>query len=196
VPSHGNLLFISSQQIQKSILEKFPEIGRIKVEKNFLTRKLVIDVVERQELAAWCLTEAKHPILPCIALDSQGVSFREKKEIPADIPIIVFSQVSPPALGSVAIDPKILPFVVELKRTLESWNIFQIASVKIQSFSLEPGFIAVHTTEGWDAYFTQEEDRVWQETKLREVLEKQFPQEKRHRLEYIDVRFGNQAYIK
>ena len=51
-------------------------------------------------------------------------------------------------------------------------------------------------TEGWEIYFTQEEDRSWQETKLREVLEKQIPPEKRSRLQYIDVRFGNQAYVK
>ena len=35
-----------------------------------------------------------------------------------------------------------------------------------------------------------------QETKLQEVLEKQISPEKRSRLQYIDVRFGNQAYVK
>ena len=197
VPARGNLFLISSDQIQKSILNKFPEIGRVQAQKNFLTHKLAIDIVERQKFVVWCRAEGKHPILPCIILDSQGVAFREEKEIPPDVPVIVFSQASLPAFGSIAVDPKILLFVVELKKTLESWNIFQAASTKIQSFSLEPGLVAAHTTEGWNVYFTQEEDHSWQETKLREVLEKQFSEtKKRAKLKYIDVRFGNQAYVK
>ncbi|MBI2452767.1 MAG: hypothetical protein HYV55_00870 [Parcubacteria group bacterium] len=93
-------------------------------------------------------------------------------------------------------DPNILPFITDLKRSLDTWSVLQATETKIEFFSLVPGLISAHMTEGWEIYFTHEEDRSWQETKLKEVLEKQIPQEKRSRLQYIDVRFGNQAYIK
>ena len=94
------------------------------------------------------------------------------------------------------VDPNLLLFIPDLKRSLDGWSVLQETETKIEYFSLTPGLVSAHMTEGWEIYFTQEEDRSWQETKLREVLEKQIPQEKRSRLQYIDVRFGNQAYVK
>ncbi|MDO8655291.1 MAG: FtsQ-type POTRA domain-containing protein [bacterium] len=194
-PVQGNLLFISEKPIEKNILSTFPEIGRAQVKKNFLFRKLIIDVVEREEFVLSCSIDGRRAILPCVAADSQGVGFREKQEIPAGMPILALSEPTS-SLGTKILDPNLLPFVVELKRSLDGWSVLQDTETKIEYFSLAPGLVSAHMTEGWEIYFTQEEDRSWQETKLREVLEKQIPQEKRKHLQYIDVRFGNQAYVK
>ncbi len=194
-PSQGNLLFISQKPLEKNILSTFPEIGRAQVRKNFFFRKLVIDVIEREELVLSCNIDGRRAILPCVAVDSQGIAFREKQEIPTGMPILALSEPAP-SLGTKILDPNLLPFVAELKRSLDGWNVLQATETKIEYFSLAPGLVSAHMTEGWETYFTQEEDRSWQETKLREVLEKQVSQEKRNRLQYIDVRFGNQAYVK
>ena len=58
------------------------------------------------------------------------------------------------------------------------------------------GKVIVRFSEGWDSYIDPREDMTWQKTKLVEVLEKQIPLEKRTNVEYIDVRFGDQAYFK
>lgn len=195
VPSQGNLLFIASEPIQENILSKFPEVGRVQVKKNFFFRKLVVDITEREELVLSCNTDGRRAVLPCVAVDSQGIGFREKQEISAGVAIVVLSEPAPP-LGTSILDPNLLPFITDLKRSLDGWSVLQAAETKIEFFSLAPSLISAHMTEGWEIYFTQEEDRIWQETKLQEVLEKQISQEKRKRLEYIDVRFGNQAYVK
>jgi hypothetical protein len=54
----------------------------------------------------------------------------------------------------------------------------------------------IKTFEGWLIYFNPKEDLDWQTQKLDLVLEKQIPLEKREELEYIELRFGNQAFIK
>lgn len=195
VPSQGNLLFVSSKPLEKNILNAFPEIGRAQVKKNFLFRKLIIDVIEREEFVLSCNTVGRKAVLPCVAVDSKGIAFREKQEIVAGMPVVATLEPNP-SLGTQVLDPSILPFVVELKRSLDGWNVLQATETRIEYFSLASGLVSAHMTEGWEIYFTQEEDRSWQETKLREVLEKQISQEKRSRLQYIDVRFGNQAYVK
>lgn len=195
VPSQGNLLFISSKPLENNIFSTFPEIGRAQVKKNFFFRKLVIDVVEREEFILSCNVDGRRAILPCVAVDSHGIAFREKQEIPTGTPVVATLEPMP-SLGTQILDPGILPFVVELKRSLDGWNVLQATETKVEYFSLAPGLVSAHMTEGWEIYFTQEEDRSWQETKLREVLEKQILPEKRNRLQYIDVRFGNQAYVK
>lgn len=195
VPSQGNLLFISQKPLEENILSTFPEIGRAQVKKNFFFRKLVIDIIEREELVLSCSIEGRRAVLPCVAVDSKGIAFREKQEIPASMPIVAAAEPIP-SLGTQVLDPNLLPFMVELKRSLDGWNVLQATETKIEYFSLAPSLVSAHMTEGWEIYFTQEEDRSWQETKLREVLEKQISQEKRNRLQYIDVRFGNQAYVK
>ena len=201
VPFQGNLLLISKKPIEESILAAFPEIGRVRVKKNFFFRKLVVDVAEREELVLSCSTDGRRAVLPCVAVDSQGVGFREKQEIQAGLSaqagmsIVALSEPAP-SLGTKILDSNLIPFIVELKRSLDGWNVLQATETKIEYFSLAPGLVSAHMTEGWEIYFTQEEDRSWQETKLREVLEKQIPPEKRSRLQYIDVRFGNQAYVK
>ena len=195
VPSQGNLLFMASKPIQENILTKFPEVGRVQVKKNFFVRKLVVDIAEREELVLLCNTDERRAVLPCIAVDSQGIGFRQKQEIPAGVAIVALSQAAP-ALGAGMVDPNLLPFITDLKRSLDGWGVLQATETKIEFFSLAPGLISAHMTEGWEIYFSHEEDRSWQETKLQEVLEKQISPEKRSRLQYIDVRFGNQAYIK
>ena len=194
-PSQGNLLFVSSRPLEENILSAFPEIGRVQVRKNFFFRKLVIDIVEREELVLSCNAQEGRAVLPCVAVDSQGVGFRAKQEIAASMPVFVLSEPAP-LLGTKILDPNLIPFVVELKRSLDAWNTLQAAETKIEYFSLAPGLVSAHMTEGWEIYFTREEDRSWQEAKLQEVLEKQVSPEKRGRLQYIDVRFGNQAYVK
>ena len=50
--------------------------------------------------------------------------------------------------------------------------------------------------EGWDIYLNMQKDIEWQITKIETVFLEELSQEKRENLLYIDVRFGDQVYLK
>ena len=60
----------------------------------------------------------------------------------------------------------------------------------------ERGEVQGVTKEGWRILLDLKENMEWQQTKLQLVLEQKIPLEKRGELQYIDLRFGDQAYIK
>ncbi|MCH7604650.1 hypothetical protein IID24_01535 [Patescibacteria group bacterium] len=56
--------------------------------------------------------------------------------------------------------------------------------------------VNAETSEHWDMYINPKKNIEWQVEKLRTVFEKNVPPERRGELEYIDLRFGDQAFIK
>ena len=79
----------------------------------------------------------------------------------------------------------------------ESENIGESFLFSIIAFTIgERGEIQGITKEGWNILLDIKEDMGWQQIKLQIVLEQKIPLEKRGELEYIDLRFGDQAYIK
>ena len=69
--------------------------------------------------------------------------------------------------------------------------------VQIPSFRIVSGqTVHAMTSEGWNVYLNTQKDLDWQLTKLGVVFERELSVDKRARLEYVDVRFGDQAYLK
>ncbi|TSC55517.1 MAG: hypothetical protein Greene041639_574, partial [Parcubacteria group bacterium Greene0416_39] len=172
---------------------------------------LVFRVLERKKAAQWCSSKGS-----CFALDRQGVIFRSDDSL--GFMRVLPSDSQEPALGGRVLEASLLSTLLEFQKRVEQIDLLKQANIRVLSsgivsnarvsFSLQANIrvlssgivsnarVSFSLSEGWKIFFNPEESLDWQITKLRLVLEKKIPAEKRGSLEYIDVRFGNQAYLK
>lgn len=172
----ASIVLTDTRGMQNSLLGALVELDTVSIQKKFPST-LGIFVQEKKTVALRCQDR-------CFALDKEGVAFKEA-QISPDFPVIT-SSVTKDALLAV------LDFSREMRRRSLLPN-----EVSVHSFSMvSENQIDAFLSEGWSIYFTPSEDLSWQITKLQAVLANKIPLEKRKKLEYIDVRFGDQAYFK
>jgi len=178
-----HFILLNINKLGAAVLDEFPEIREITIKKKPLNALEVI-VRERRGIAVWCKEEEK-----CYAIDSQGIMF-EEREVGEFLPLVGFSGRLEANLGDKIISEEsltnLLLFDQKIKRLLE---VFQYTIVSEDRMNVE-------ISEGWDVYVALQENIEWQTDKLQAVLEKNIPEEQRYNLEYIDLRFGDQAFIK
>ena len=183
-------IFLSKRgKMEQLVLEQFPEVENVRVFRD-LPSTLVLRVIERKEVAQWCDTKSS-----CFALDAHGVIFRPDDS--ASLMRIFPSDSQEPALGGRVIEVSVLSTLLDFQKRVEQLDLVGQAKVRVLSSDIVSNArVSFSLSEGWKVFFNPEESLDWQVTKLRLVLEKKIPPEKRGILEYIDVRFGNQAYLK
>ena len=181
-----NIFFIDREVIRAKILENFPQIAEVKIDRSF-PDSLNILVIERVSVATWCQEN------DCFLMDNNGIIF-EKIAARDDLQQTLIKGLNEGklALGSMMIDEEELSKILKIGSELKSSLKIEIEEFTI---SLDDKLIAL-TRDNWEIYFSLTNDIDWQITKLRVVLEEKIPPEKRENLEYIEVRFGNLAPIK
>jgi len=167
-------------QIMKDILNYFPQIAEAKVSLG-LFDVVKVEVIERQALAQWCNQG-------CFLIDKEGIIFEEVFEVRPDL-IVVRTEAGSGELGETVIEKKSLAQILDIKSKAEGVGV-----------PIEEAFLAseerlnMKTIEGWEIYFNLEKDLGWQITELKEILKEKIPQEKRDKLDYIDLRFSRVYY--
>ena len=183
-----NMLFINSNQISSKLSESFPALESVEVKRKFF-HELHITVKERRQAAVWCVREE------CFAFDKEGVSF--EKQVIGDSIVFSREEEDIPVLGESIIDAELLSNILKFTKQVQAFPIFLDTENRVSAITLvSPDRIVVSFSEGWDIYITPKEDFDWQKTKLDLVLEEKVSPERRESLEYIDLRFGSQAFIK
>ena len=183
IPTNSILLF-DIKDMEEKLSFVFPAILRVTVERS-LPQTLVVKVEEREQIVTWCSST-------CFAIDAEGVLFKEVEE---QGEYVVLDLNGEATLGQELLKPSLLALLLDFKER------FQEAGESLQ-FSIivfeidEGGEVRGITKEGWRILFNIKEDMKWQQTKLELVLQQKIPLEKRGELTYIDLRFGDQAYIK
>ncbi len=181
----ASILLVNTRSMQDALLESIPELESASIRRKF-PNILTIAVQERGIVAFWCQE------LHCVAIDNEGVAF--KKAEPSPESIVIYGQGQSLNLRGAVVRKDVLYVILEFAREAEHRSLFMQGESSFEIVSESQ--IHAHTKEGWSVYFTQTEDLSWQITKLQTVLQNKIPLEKRKRLEYIDVRFGDQAYFK
>lgn len=189
IPEH-NILFFPSQEMIQSLQTSFPEVSRIQVGRDFFKRIVTLRIQEKDEIALVCTPQGA-----CFSVDADGVTVKTRTD--KSLPLFFFTEEKEIKAAEQVIDPLLLSSLLSFKNDLEHWNVLRDQHVDVFSFSLaSPQKIEALFSEGWAAYLNSQEDMDWQKVKLTQVLEKEIGNEKRHAVEYIDVRFGDQAYVK
>jgi len=187
-----SILFVDTQGVASTLKKEFPAIDSVQVRRVFPSSIRVI-ISEREEVVVWC--KFVEGTGACVGVDSSGIAFRGASNID-------FYLTGPPALTSVAwgdrvVDPETLAAILDFKGRSEGWSVLRDGEVKVVEVKIV-SLNRMHAvfSEGWEAYLNPAESIEWQSTKLRLVLEREVPKERRPDLTYIDLRFGDQAYVK
>jgi len=182
--STKSIFLIDSSEIVKSLLEKFPQIDKVKLKRRF-PATLITEIQERVPIGVWCQNQ------DCFSIDKAGVIFEESSP---DSELVIKSQgrEDSRSLGQEVIGEDFLHSILEIQEKLKT-NL----KIDVKEFVVPNSErVNVKTSEGWEIYFNPTGSLSWQLTKLSLVLEKEIPPERRKNLEYIDLRFGNFAPYK
>lgn len=178
-----SIFSVDTGQIEKDILDAFPQIAEAQVKKSFFDA-VKIAVVEREPSAVWC-QDAK-----CFFIDETGIIFEEAS---LNTDLLLIDNLGPAVEavpGARAVSEEKLGQIFKINSGL----------VKTAGLSAKRAVLAsedrlnIETSEGWEVYFNLRGDLDWQLTELVLVLEKQISPEKRRNLEYIDLRFNRVFY--
>lgn len=184
---HARSIFlIDSKKITENILNNLPQIAEVKIDRQFPDR-LNLAIIEREAVANFCSNDE------CFLLDKNGIIFEPSAG--SNQFIKIFTEDGPLSnlkLGDNVLDGKTVNLILEIESKLKDDLKIAINEVRVVSEDR----LNAKTIEGWEVYFNPKNDLSWQLTKLKAVLEKEIPQEKRKKLEYIDLRFGNLAPYK
>jgi DNA gyrase/topoisomerase IV subunit A len=182
-----NINLVNLGQINKIILATFPEIAKVSSVKNY-PQKLAFNIEERTPSAIfeqngnWFFA------------DNEGIVFEktdEKVASSSDFAIIRNSLLSEELkLGDGIAEKETISRIMDLQSKMRYDLKIPVKELAIVSQER----LNAKTAEGWDAYFDLQGDLDWQFTKLKTVLEKRIPPEKRGNLIYIDLRF-DRIYI-
>ena len=190
IPQNSILLF-DIKGLKEELTFTFPAISSVTLKRS-LPQTLIVKIQEREQIGTWCPFEKIDEEVVCFAIDEKGIPF---KNVEKESEYILFSSKGEVRLGKELLDPLLLLTLLDFKE--ESEKIGESFLFSIIAFTIgERGEIQGVTKEGWKILLDIKEDMGWQQTKLQIVLEQKIPLEKRGELEYIDLRFGDQAYIK
>ncbi len=179
-----SIFAVDTGQIKRDILDSFPQIARVKVNRGFFDA-ISIEVTEREALALWCQEER------CFLIDIEGVIFEEVSPEMELFRIRSGQVVDSLALGLTIVSRERLGQIFNVKSDLT-----ETAEVSItEAFLASEERLNVKTSEGWEIYFNLKGDLEWQVKELDLLLEKQISPEKREELEYVELRF-NRVYYK
>ncbi len=199
----NSIFFIDQDLIKKKVKEKFPEIEKIILKKDFLERSLIVRIEEKEPVAVFCQEDK------CFFIDKKGIIFQEfilesKKEneerseerkengirLGKKKMIIRLGYILPNlVLDREIIDPEMMEKILKIKKEMIILNLFPKEVLLVSEKRLN-----IKTNEDWEVYFDPSKDIDWQLTELKTIIEKYIPLEKRKNLKYIDLRF-RKVYI-
>lgn len=180
-----SIFVLDSKQIEKNILDKFPQIGLIKIERK-LPKILNVRVEERKPIIILNSGENNY------FLDKEGICFEKVSNDDFQLPRIKSINLSGDLdLGTQIVTKELINSILAVISELKS---LAIPPKEVEIVSDEK--IDVKTEMDFNIYFTSKKDINWQLTKLKAVLEKQIPPEEIKNLDYIELRFGDFAPFK
>jgi cell division septal protein FtsQ len=174
-----NIFLADYKKIEREILEKFPQAGNVKISRKF-PDEILVKIKERRGIFLLCDKA-------CYLVDEKGIIF-EKGE-GRDLLRIEKEGFSNFILGEEIISENLALKILKIKEECEKLKI------KINKILISDEKLEAETTKGWEIIFSSEKDIDFQIKKLKAVWEN-LEEEKKERLEYLDLRFGDFAFPK
>lgn len=176
-------IFLSGNKGVDTLMKTFPEIEKVSVKKNF-PNGLSLEIVEKTPFAVWTdFFDASK----CYLVDAKGSfikNYNSEEEYSSLIKINQREKIKD----------------LDKKKALDSFSLIgkelNSNSIVASSFDVYEEKVSVKSNIGCSIIFNINEDLDWQIEKLGIVLNNSKYSSNLNKLEYIDLRFGNQAIIK
>jgi len=189
-----SILLINTDKINKEILQKFPLIEKVSLNKNF-PQTLTLGVTERTPVGVYCPPQSSNQQNNCFLIDSNGVIFAPIGMPQSDY-VIVRQEMENGNLytGEGVVGPDVIGNILKIQKDLQ--DNFQINAK--EALVTTPIRMNITTGEGWQIYFNiqGDPDINSQLTKLNLLLNGDITPTVRKTLQYIDLRFQDRAFYK
>ena len=176
-------IFLSMGKGASSLMESFPEIEKVTIKKNY-PNGISLQIVEKTPYAVWT---DEFDNSKCYLIDKSGSfikNYEEKEEYASLVRVSEKEKIKD-------LDKKtVLENLLKIEEKLSK------NSINAKSFDLYTEKVLVHSNIACELYFNINDDLDWQIEKLGIVLANSKYSSDLNKLQYIDLRFGNQAIIK
>lgn len=181
----GSFLLFSSSGLASVLQKEFPQIESVAIQKEFPDYLRVV-VKERELFGIFC-NEG------CVYIDKQGFAYDYAPGSSGSLLIKIKSDAAEARIGSTVLDAGLISEFL-----LISSGVSKVSGAKVivYEFSFKvPSEIKVETSEGFKIVFKRGGDFESSFRILQTVLQQEI-KEKRPRLDYLDLRFGNKVFYK
>ncbi len=189
-----SILFADVKKIKSSILEKYPTIETIVINKK-LPSTILMGVVERKPIGIFCSLESSEQVdKQCFSIDSAGVIF-EPTSTGLETATIVRQVGSEGEIltGEKVVAKNIIEAIYKIQKNLKDNFQIDLREALIAS----PVRLNIRTNENWQIYFalSATANIDLQITKLNLLLGNEISSDKRGSLRYVDLRPKDRAII-
>lgn len=187
----SNIIFTNSENLEKELLEKNLIIDRLKINKIFFQRKLIIEIKEKKAIGVWCRFESDL----CFYFDKNGFLFKSAPRFSGNLFLVIDDAKNKELdLGLKFNDLKLLEKILKTADILNQLKIVEYSNFYLPKDSF--GEFWIKTKEGWFIYLDKEVDLETQLIALKKILDEKISLDKRNNLSYIDLRINNRVYYK
>ena len=174
-----SIFLANFSEIKEEISKSFPQVAEINFKRK-LPKTILLQIEERRPVAIFCQAEN------CFFVDIEGIIF-ESNVTKQGLVTLRGSLDREIKLGEKIIEKEQVSKILEIESKLRDNLKIQVKEVLVVSEER----LNAKTLEGWEIYFNPKKDINWQLTKLKAVLEENYLPK-----EYIDLRFGDRAFVK
>ncbi|MFA6409979.1 MAG: hypothetical protein WCW26_00170 [Candidatus Buchananbacteria bacterium] len=200
--SQKNILFFSTEQTKKNLMEKYL-LDDLKIKKKYFN-EVVVTVKEKQAYLIWSTGDEKY------SLDLSGMAIKKIEDSDLVIvqsgsneivktesnqsgyPIIYDQSCSDVQIGNLVANKKLIDFIINLTEQIELNTDLSISHYNLVNPLAND--IALVTAGGWEARFSLDQPIKSQIDLLIVVLQKQVKDQSK--LQYIDLRFGDKVFYQ
>ncbi len=191
---YNNIFIFPQAGITAGLLQKFPVLKKISFTRDF-SRKLSVLVEERKAEALWCLdktsTSTDSGDDSCAFVDEDGFIFQPAPSFSGRIFLKFFDEREKISdIGEEMISASEFQELLSFKEFLNQNNM-DVSQIVLK----DNGEYEVNLKEGWHILLNSKNEPNLSFNNLKLILDSNV-KEKRPRLEYVDLRFGNKVFFK
>lgn len=181
----GSYPLFDANNLALLLKQKFPRLEQVLIRKIF-PDLLEVVVKERELFGVFCRQE-------CVYIDKSGFAYESAPVSSGSLLLKIKSDVAEAGVGSTVLEPDLMNDFISLSDGLE--KVLGIRPAAYEFLSKVSSEIKVETNDGLKIIFKRNDDFENALRVLKTVLEQEV-RNKRSRVEYIDLRFGNKVFYK
>ncbi len=184
----NNLFLITSEKFENILIDGFPKISFVKIEKDLAKKTINLEITERNSVGIFCRQEK------CYYIDQNGIVFEKAPTTKGTLILVIKDRSNVPIdFGQKVISKQALSDLVKTRSDLLKQFSIGILNFEIKSSVLKE--LRAYTSQGWYIVFDWSRNLGEQLEDLKLVLEKKI-KENSQNLEYIDLRIKRRAYYR